>query len=80
MRFPFLQEVGVKKGIEVIFLSPRIGNLPGDTMDAITEILLTRDDKAILEHCCKVTGRTKTEIVCESINMIYENLNKSDKK
>lgn len=62
-------------------MSPRTGRPPSDNpKNERTEIRLTRDDKAILEHCCKVTGRTKSEIVREGIHIIYKNLNKSDEK
>lgn len=62
-------------------MSPRTGRPPSDhPKDMRTEIRLTKEDKAILDYCCKVTGRTKSEIVREGIYEIYAKLDNPDKK
>lgn len=59
----------------------RIGRPPSDHPKlARTEIRLTLEDKAILEYCCEVLGRSKSDIVRDGIYIMYNNLNKSDEK
>ncbi|WP_147539041.1 ribbon-helix-helix domain-containing protein [Anaerotruncus rubiinfantis] len=62
-------------------MSPRTGRPPSDNPKQVrTEIRLTKEDKEILEYCCKVTGRSKSEIVREGIYTIYAKLDGPDKK
>jgi predicted DNA-binding protein len=62
-------------------LSPRTGRPPNkNPKQERTEIRLTKEDKDILEHCCKVTGRSKSDVVREGIYEVYAKLDKSEKK
>ncbi|RGB68998.1 MULTISPECIES: ribbon-helix-helix domain-containing protein [Oscillospiraceae] len=62
-------------------MSPRIGRPPSaNPKQERTEIRLTKEDKEILEYCCKVTGKSKSDIVREGIYEVYAKLDKSDKK
>ena len=35
------------------------------------KIRATKQDKALLEACCEVTGKTQYEVVMEGINKVY---------
>lgn len=62
-------------------MSPRTGRPPSDNpKQTRTEIRLTKEDKEILEYCCKVTGKSKSDVVREGIYEVYAKLDKSDKK
>ena len=62
-------------------MSPRTGRPPSPNPKQMrTEIRLTKEDKEILDHCCKVTGKSKSEIVRDGIYEIYAKLDKPDEK
>lgn len=62
-------------------MSPRTGRPPSDNPKIKrVEIRLTSEDSAILEYCCKVTGRTKSELVRDGIHEIYASLGNSGEK
>lgn len=40
------------------------------------EIRTSEEEEAMLEYCCKVTGKTRTDIVRLGIQKVYEELKK----
>lgn len=54
-------------------MSPR-GKLTDDPKNYQTRIRMSEEDVAILEYCCKVTGRTKADIIREGIREVYKKL------
>ena len=48
------------------------GKLTDDPKVYQTRIRMSEDDVAILEYCCKETGRTKADIIREGIREVYK--------
>ena len=44
------------------------------------ETKMTVHELEKLDYCCKVTGKTRSEIVREGIDVVYTKLNKLEKK
>ena len=56
-------------------MSPRTGRPKSDNPKSEQiKIRATKQDKALLEACCEVTGKTQYEVVMEGINKVYENI------
>jgi len=58
-------------------MSPRTGRPPSDNPKTLsTRIRLSDDDKKMLEHCCKVYGFTKAEVIRQGIKDLYDKTQK----
>ena len=58
-------------------MSPAHGRPPSkDPKRHETRIRMSDEDVEILEYCCKVTGRTKTDIIRDGIREVYAKLKK----
>ena len=57
-------------------MSPRTGRPTDNPKRHDTRIRMSDDDLNMLEYCCKVTGKTKADIIREGIRKVYEELNK----
>ena len=52
-------------------MSPRTGRPKSDNPKSEQiKIRATKKDKALLEACCEVTGKTQYEVVMEGINKV----------
>lgn len=58
----------------VIRLSPRTGRPTQNPRTHETRIRMSDEDLEILEYCCKVTGRNKSDIIREGIREVYSKL------
>ena len=62
-------------------MSPRTGRPISDNPKQIrVETRMTKEDLERLDFCCKVTGKTRSELVRESISYTYERLSKFKQK
>ena len=53
-------------------MSPRTGRPKSDNPKSEQiKIRATKQDKALLEECCEVTGKTQYEVVREGIKKVY---------
>ena len=53
-------------------MSPRTGRPKSDNPKSLQiKIRATKQDKALLEECCEVTGKTQYEVVMEGIKKVY---------
>ena len=63
-----------KKGSDTV--SPRTGRPTDNPKRHETRIRMSDEDIEILEYCCKVTGRTRTDIIREGIREVYAKIKK----
>ena len=53
-------------------MSPRTGRPKSDNPKAEQiKIRATKQDKALLDKCCEMTGKTQYEVIMEGIHMVY---------
>ena len=53
-------------------MSPRTGRpKSANPKSEQIKIRATKEDKALLDECCKVTGKTQYEVVMEGIKKVY---------
>lgn len=57
-------------------MSPRTGRPTDDPKTLNTRIRMSQQDIDKLNYCCKVTGKTKSEIIREGIDKVYNELKK----
>lgn len=57
-------------------MSPRTGRPTEDPKRHETRIRMSDEDIKILEYCCKITRRTKADIIREGIREVYAKLKK----
>lgn len=57
-------------------MSPRTGRPTDEPKIHETRIRMSDRDIEILEYCCKITGKTKADIIREGIRKVYEELKK----
>ena len=58
-------------------MSPRTGRPPSkNPKKHETRIRMSDEDIEILEYCCKMTGRTRTDIIREGIREVYAKIKK----
>ena len=58
-------------------MSPKTGRpLSDNVRNAKVETKMSKDELEKLNYCCKVTGKTRAEIVREGIDKVYAKLNK----
>ncbi|MFG6393150.1 MAG: hypothetical protein K1W24_03005 [Lachnospiraceae bacterium] len=55
-------------------MSPQKGRPTNNPKTGRFEIRTSEDEQKMLEYCCKVTGKKRTDIVREGIKMVYETL------
>ena len=58
------------------YMSPRTGRPTDNPKKHETRIRMSDEDIEILEYCCKVTGKTKADIIREGIRVVYAKLKK----
>lgn len=59
-------------------MSPRTGRPKSDNPKAEQiKIRATKQDKALLDKCCEMTGKTQYEVIMEGIHMVYAENKKS---
>lgn len=63
-----------KKGDDKV--SPRTGRPTDNPKKHETRIRMSDEDIKILEYCCKVTGKSRADIIREGIREIYAKLKK----
>lgn len=62
-------------------MSPRTGRPPSDNpKNSRVEIRMTSEDEDKLDYCCKATGKSRSEIAREGIDIVYTRLRKLEKK
>ena len=53
-------------------MSPRTGRPKSDNPKAEQiKIRATKQDKALQDKCCEMTGKTQYEVIMEGIHMVY---------
>ncbi|CUO99867.1 Uncharacterised protein [[Eubacterium] contortum] len=57
-------------------MSPRTGRPTDDPKSLNTRIRFSEKDVQMLEFCCKMTGRNKSEIIRLGIEKVYKELKK----
>lgn len=57
-------------------MSPRTGRPTDNPKRHETRIRMSDEDIEILEYCCKITGKTKAEIMRAGIREIYSKIKK----
>lgn len=57
-------------------MSPRTGRPTDNPKTTEIKVRATKDDKALLMHCCEETGKTQYEVVMDGIKMVYEKIKK----
>lgn len=57
-------------------MAPRTGRPTDNPKRHDTRIRMSDEDVEMLEYCCKVTGKTKTDIIREGIRKVYQELKK----
>ena len=57
-------------------MSPRTGRPTDNPKKHETRIRMSDEDVKILEYCCKVTGKTKADIIREGIREVYAKIKK----
>ena len=57
-------------------MGPRTGRPTDNPKRHDTRIRKSDEDVEMLEYCCKVTGKTKTDIIREGIRKVYQELKK----
>lgn len=57
-------------------VSPRTGRPTGNPKKHETRIRMSDEDVKILEYCCKVTGKSRSDIIREGIREVYAKLKK----
>lgn len=57
-------------------MSPRTGRPTEDPKNLSTRVRFSEDDIAMLEFCCKETGKKKSEVIRMGIKKVYEELKK----
>jgi len=62
-------------------LSPRTGRpLSDNPKNSRVEIRMTSEDEEKLDYCCKVIGKSRSEIAREGIDIVYTRLRKLQNK
>ena len=61
-------------------MSPRTGRPTDNPRNQRLGIRMTQDELEKLEICCKKTGMSKTEVIGEGIQLVYEKVVKKDKE
>ncbi len=59
-------------------MSPRTGRPTDDPKRHETRIRMSDADVEILAECCRITGKTKTDVIREGIREVYEKAKKYD--
>lgn len=57
-------------------MSPRTGRPTDNPKKHETRIRMSDEDIEILEYCCKITGKTKADIIREGIREVYTKIKK----
>lgn len=57
-------------------MSPRTGRPTDKPKTHETRIRMSDEDIEILDYCCKITGRTKSDIIREGIREVYAKIKK----
>lgn len=58
-------------------MSPRTGRPPSkDPKKHETRIRMSDEDVEILEYCCKVTGKSRSDVIREGIREVYARIKK----
>ncbi len=57
-------------------MSPRTGRPTEEPKNLSTRIRLSDEDVFMLNFCCEVTGKNKSEIIRLGIRKVYEDLKK----
>jgi predicted DNA-binding protein len=57
-------------------MSPRTGRPTEEPKNLSTRIRLSDEDVSMLNFCCEVTGKNKSEIIRLGIRKVYEDLKK----
>ena len=62
-------------------MSPRTGRPPSvNPKNSRVEIRMTSEDEEKLDYCCRVTGKSRSEIARDGVVIIYAKLRKLEKK
>ena len=57
-------------------MAPRTGRPTDNPKRYDTRIRMSDKDVEMLEYCCKVTGKTREDIIREGIRKVYQELKK----
>lgn len=61
-------------------MSPRTGRPTDEPKKHETRIRMSDKDIEMLDYCCKVTGRTKADIIRDGIKEVYNKIIKNEKE
>lgn len=61
-------------------MSPRTGRPTDEPKKHETRIRMSDKDIEMLEYCCKVTGRTKADIIRDGIKEVYNKIIENNEK
>ncbi len=62
-------------------MSPKMGRPISDNPRQMrVETKMTKDELKKLDYCCEVSGKTRSEVIREGVDIVYAKLNKSSKK
>lgn len=57
-------------------MSPRTGRPTDNPKKHETRIRMSEEDVNILEYCCKVTGKSKSDVIRDGIREVYAKIKK----
>lgn len=58
-------------------MSPKIGRpLSDNARKSKVETRMSKEELEKLDYCCKLTGKTRSEIIREGVDIVYARLNK----
>lgn len=57
-------------------MSPRTGRPTDNPKRHETRIRMSDEDINILEYCCKITGKSKADVIRDGIREVYAKINK----
>lgn len=62
-------------------MSPKTGRPPtDDPKHNRVETKMTDSELEKLDYCCRISGKTRSEVIREGIDTVYRKLNKLNKK
>lgn len=57
-------------------MSPRTGRPTNNPKKHETRIRMSDEDVNILEYCCKITGKSKSDVIRDGIREVYAKIKK----
>ena len=54
----------------------KMGRPTDDPKNERINVRVTKDDKKLLEECCKILGQTQHDVIMNGISLVYESIKK----